>query len=225
MITAPATEVGVEGDFSFFGNGLPANATTGGCTGSDFPLELFINWPFALWEEARIDAVGGYSQIWQTIIVSKPETVKFAWNLLTNDFASPSCPGGEDGCDHGFVSVFEGTGPLCDFQPPEGPALYCPSIQVLAGSAAATIGIPLGSEPPVLASGTYFRQTGWRASALTLPAPGEYTVVFGVAQGLDPFFGTALLVDNVSVVAEPATLALLGIALAGLGVARRRKLH
>jgi hypothetical protein len=50
-------------------------------------------------------------------------------------------------------------------------------------------------------------------------------VVFGVAQGLDPFFGTALLVDNVSVVAEPATLALLGIALAGLGVARRRKLH
>ena len=151
----------------------------------------------------------GLSEIWQEITVDQRETIQFEWNLLTNDRAD---------VDEAFVSLLHDPVPGC----PQFPQFPCPPVLVLAGSAAATIGIPAGSEPPVTVSGTYYRQTGWRTTQLTLHEAGTYTLVFGVAQEEDQFQGTALLIDGIHFVSEPATLALFGIAFAGLGFARRR---
>jgi len=182
--------------------GLPPGANTGGCSQLNF-FPILVPVPFSFTQSA----------IWQTFSVSKPEAIEFAWNFLTND---------TNGFDSGIVSVFESSSvPLC---PPSAPTTACPPGQVLANAGDATIGVPFSSQPPVV-SGVYYRQTGWRTSSVDLPGAGDYTVIFGVGETEDSLLASALLVDNVRVVPEPKTLVLLGLALAGLGFARRRKLH
>jgi len=180
--------------------GLPPGANIGGCSQLNFS-PIVVPAPFAF--------TG--SEIWQTFSVSKPERIEFAWNLLTND---------TNGFDAGYVSIFQSsTVPRC---PPFDPVFACPPGQVLANAGDATIGVPFSSQPPVV-FGTYFRQTGWRTSSLDLHEAGEYTVIFGVNETEDAFLATALLVDNVRVVPEPATLPLFGLALAALAFACRRR--
>jgi PEP-CTERM motif len=75
--------------------------------------------------------------------------------------------------------------------------------------------------------------TGWVQAAYDLPASGTYTLLFGTVNWLDQAFDTGLAFDGITVggvevdpnpTPEPASLALLGIGLAGLGAMRRRKM-
>ena len=173
MITTAAAN-----HFNFYPNGLPPHANVGGSIQGDFPVS-----DGALFYGNGIFYHGGFSGIWQTLSVSSPQNIQFAWNLLTND----------PFLDLGFVSIFEGTGPACpspfeSFSP-------CPPVQVLARSTDATIGPPTG---PISVSGTYYRQTGWRTSTLALPAAGTCPTV--------PVFRGGLLKSSIHYLGQPYSL-------------------
>lgn len=72
--------------------------------------------------------------------------------------------------------------------------------------------------------------TGWIQMNYTFTAAGTYSLGFGVTNALDTAFDSAFAVAGVAIndvpidqVPEPITLALFGIGLAGVGVARRRR--
>jgi hypothetical protein len=74
--------------------------------------------------------------------------------------------------------------------------------------------------------------SGWVESEYTIAAAGDYILEFGVVNWLDTDYDTGLAFDGITVggkpidpeeVPEPASLALLGLGLAGMGLFRRRK--
>lgn len=74
-------------------------------------------------------------------------------------------------------------------------------------------------------------QTGWVGMDYTIAAAGDYFLEFGVVNWLDQIYDSGLAFDGITIAGnpidpnptpEPASLALLGVALAGLGAARAK---
>lgn len=108
-------------------------------------------------------------------------------------------------------------------------ATITPSLVTIA--AGAPTWAPLGDH-----SGTCYNTgcgySGWVESEYLIADAGNYILEFGVVNWLDTDYDTGLAFDGITVggkpidpeeVPEPASLALLGLGLAGLGLFRRRK--
>jgi hypothetical protein len=76
-----------------------------------------------------------------------------------------------------------------------------------------------------LGCGFYNAQTGWHTLNVWIGTPGTYTIGFGMNEIDEGTVPTILALDNVrfNVVPEPSSTALIGLAMAGLAFARRRK--
>ena len=104
-----------------------------------------------------------------------------------------------------------------------------PTVEIIGG---APVWSPLGSS-----SGTCYAAgcgyTGWVQSDFSILTAGTYVLQFGTINWLDTAYDTGLAISGASIdgviieeptgVPEPGTLALLGIGLLGMGMARRRK--
>ncbi len=105
-----------------------------------------------------------------------------------------------------------------------------PSVPIIGGGPAWS---PLGgSSGACYAAGCGY--TGWVQSDFSILTAGTYVLQFGTVNWLDTAFDTGLAISGATIggvvieeptgVPEPGTLALLGIGLLGMGMARRRKI-
>jgi len=119
-----------------------------------------------------------------------------AGDMLTFDwnFLTDEVEAGDDVPDFTFVSIVSGTS------------------EILADAVSSTF----------VSSGTSFpHETGFTMFPYTFPTSGTFTLGFGVMHAGDNEVDSGLLLDNVTIIPEPATIALLG--LGALSLLRRKR--
>ncbi len=196
-----------EGVFqALLNSGSSGSSFSGTSPVSATELETFFGYAPGTLDALIGNTVMNGSAIAQTFSGSAGDVLSFDWNFLTNEETSPGDdPSNIDFNDFAFVTI--GPSVLADMTFP-----------TFTGSLTTA----------------YSQETGFSTFAYTLPAPGAYTLGFGVANVSDDAGASGLLVDQVSlkttdtsgnpVVPEPASLMLFGLGgLGALGFRRRRR--
>jgi hypothetical protein len=182
---------------------------------------------------------GSYAQT-PTFTVNAGDKLNFYFNYITSDGAGFT--------EYAWAGLFSGTStfnsylftarttPSGDTVPGfnlpglgDGVTLTPSSTAIIAGG---PVFSPLGGYSGACYS-TGCGYTDWIEMDYTFTVGGTYSIGFGVTNALDQIYDTAFAIAGVAIndvpidddnkVPEPASLALLGLSLAGLGILRRRK--
>jgi hypothetical protein len=139
--------------------------------------------------------------------VNRPGFVSFDWDRV-----------GEDG-DNAYFTIWND-----DLGSRINGWIYDPHTYT-DGFTPVDVGLCSHTTSVALGCGFYNAQTGWHTLNVWIGTPGTYTIGFGMNEIDEGTVPTILALDNVrfNVVPEPSSTALIGLAMAGLAFARRRK--
>ena len=203
------------------------------------PSYLYISTAGGVTGAGQIAGIGGTngSQLTTpTFSATASDELKFYFNYVTSD--------GSGYADYGFAQLLDSgnnvaanlfsarTQPSGDTSPgfglPANDSTLTPATSGIIGGGPAWS--PLGSDSGACFSGGC-GYTGWIEASYTIAASGTYSLLFGVSNWSDTGYDTGMAIDGVTIagntvisaVPEPAAIAFLGLGLAGLGFARRKR--